>query len=117
MPLLRPVTDTDAPDVLALNERNVEALAPLGEDRFAQLRGWADRRFHALPGPAIKRHLLGAAITGACAVVTVSLLQWLQWELPEGAEGASAADVVVLGAFGRYTLVRTDILTGWTDCA
>ncbi|HSJ10215.1 MAG TPA: M23 family metallopeptidase, partial [Longimicrobiales bacterium] len=33
------------------------------------------------------------------------------------AEGASAADVVVLGAFGRYTLVRTDILTGWTDCA
>lgn len=43
MPLLRPVTDADAPDVLALNERNVEALAPLGEDRFAQLRGWSDR--------------------------------------------------------------------------
>jgi len=43
VPLLRPVTDADAPDVLALNERNVEALAPLGEDRFAQLRGWADR--------------------------------------------------------------------------
>lgn len=43
MPLLRPVTDADAPDVLALNERNVTALAPLGEDRFAQLRGWSDR--------------------------------------------------------------------------
>ena len=43
MPLLRPVTDADAPDVLALNERNVEALAPMSEDRFAQLRSWAHR--------------------------------------------------------------------------
>lgn len=43
MPLLRPVTDADAPDVLALNERNVEALAPLDEDRFARLRAWSDR--------------------------------------------------------------------------
>jgi len=43
VPLLRPVTDADAPDVLALNERNVDALAPMDEDRFAQLRAWSDR--------------------------------------------------------------------------
>ena len=43
MPLLRPVTDADTPEVLALNERNVEALAPMDEARFAQLRGWSDR--------------------------------------------------------------------------
>ena len=43
MPLLRPVTDADTPEVLALNERNVEALAPMDEARFAQLRSWSDR--------------------------------------------------------------------------
>ncbi len=43
MPLLRPVTDADLSAVLALNERNVEALAPMDEQRFHQLRCWADR--------------------------------------------------------------------------
>ena len=43
MPLLRPVTDADAPDVLALNERNVELLAPMDGARLGQLRRWADR--------------------------------------------------------------------------
>ena len=43
MPLLRPVTDADAADVLALNERNVELLAPMDEMRLGQLRGWSDR--------------------------------------------------------------------------
>ena len=43
MPLLRPVTDADAPDVLSLNERNVELLAPMDDARLGQLRGWADR--------------------------------------------------------------------------
>jgi predicted GNAT superfamily acetyltransferase len=43
MPLLRPVTDADVADVLALNQLNVEALAPMDEDRCTQLRGWADR--------------------------------------------------------------------------
>jgi predicted GNAT superfamily acetyltransferase len=43
VPLLRPVTDADAPDVLALNERNVELLAPLDDARLGQLRGWSDR--------------------------------------------------------------------------
>ncbi|MFP5252983.1 MAG: GNAT family N-acetyltransferase [Actinomycetes bacterium] len=43
MPLLRPLTDADVPEVLGLNERNVEALAPLDEGRLAQLRRWADR--------------------------------------------------------------------------
>ena len=42
-PLLRPVTDDDAEEVLALNARNVEALAPMDADRFARLRTWASR--------------------------------------------------------------------------
>ena len=43
MPLLRPVHDHDVPDVLALNERNVVALAPMDEPRLHELRGLADR--------------------------------------------------------------------------
>jgi uncharacterized protein len=43
MPLLRPVEDHDVPDVLALNHRNVEALAPMDEPRLRQLQGLADR--------------------------------------------------------------------------
>lgn len=43
MPLLRPVRDDDIPHVLRLNERNVEALAPMDGSRLQQLRGWADR--------------------------------------------------------------------------
>ena len=39
---LRPVTPADHADVLALNERNVELLAPLDEDRLVQLEGLAD---------------------------------------------------------------------------
>jgi uncharacterized protein len=43
VPLLRPLRDTDIPAVLALNERNVEALAPMDEPRLHQLRGLAER--------------------------------------------------------------------------
>ncbi len=43
MPLLRPLRDHDIPSVLALNERNVEALAPMDEPRLHQLRGLAER--------------------------------------------------------------------------
>ncbi|MGN6132719.1 MAG: GNAT family N-acetyltransferase [Nocardioidaceae bacterium] len=43
MPLLRPVSESDIASVLALNERNVEALAPMDEDRFHELRELADR--------------------------------------------------------------------------
>jgi uncharacterized protein len=43
MPLLRPVSDGDVADVLALNERNVALLAPLDEPRLRELQGWADR--------------------------------------------------------------------------
>jgi predicted GNAT superfamily acetyltransferase len=43
VPLLRPVSDHDLADVLALNHRNVALLAPMDEDRFHVLRGWADR--------------------------------------------------------------------------
>ncbi|MGH3444592.1 MAG: GNAT family N-acetyltransferase [Nocardioidaceae bacterium] len=43
MPLLRPVEDRDADDVLALNERNVEMLAPMDTAKLALLRGMADR--------------------------------------------------------------------------
>jgi predicted GNAT superfamily acetyltransferase len=43
MPLLRPVEDRDVPDVLALNHRNVEALAPMDEPRLHELQGLADR--------------------------------------------------------------------------
>ena len=42
MPLLRPVNDRDVADVLALNERNVMALAPMDEPRLHELRGLAD---------------------------------------------------------------------------
>ena len=43
MPLLRPITDRDVEDVLALNHRNVVKLAPLDVERLHLLRGWADR--------------------------------------------------------------------------
>ncbi len=41
--ILRPVRAADHADVLALNERNVELLAPLDEARLVQLLGWADQ--------------------------------------------------------------------------
>jgi predicted GNAT superfamily acetyltransferase len=40
--VLRPLTPGDHPDVLALNERNVDLLAPLDEQRLVQLIGWSD---------------------------------------------------------------------------
>lgn len=43
MPLLRPITAVDVPDVLALNERNVVKLSPLDEDRLERLREDAER--------------------------------------------------------------------------
>ena len=43
MPLLRPLDDTDIASVVALNERNVAALAPMDRARLAELRAWADR--------------------------------------------------------------------------
>jgi predicted GNAT superfamily acetyltransferase len=39
---LRPVTEADHADVLALNHQNVELLAPLDEPRLRQLLTWAD---------------------------------------------------------------------------
>ena len=39
--VLRPLTAEDHAEVLALNERNVELLAPLDEARLVQLVGWA----------------------------------------------------------------------------
>jgi predicted GNAT superfamily acetyltransferase len=41
MSLLRPITDADHAEVLALNERHVELLAPLDEPRLVTLRGHA----------------------------------------------------------------------------
>lgn len=43
MPTLRPISEADVKDVLALNERNVEALAPMDEDRLHELNALADR--------------------------------------------------------------------------
>ena len=43
MPLLRPLADPDIDDVLALNQRNVDALAPMDEDRLRLLQEWSDR--------------------------------------------------------------------------
>jgi predicted GNAT superfamily acetyltransferase len=40
---LRPLAPTDHADVLRLNEDNVEALAPMDEERLHRLAGWADR--------------------------------------------------------------------------
>jgi hypothetical protein len=40
---LRPVTEADAADVLALNQAEVEMLAPMDETRFGELRSLADR--------------------------------------------------------------------------
>ena len=42
MPHLRPLEAADITDVLALNARNVEALAPLDEPRLHELRAMAD---------------------------------------------------------------------------
>ena len=43
MPLLRPATDADVQDVLELNHRNVEMLAPMDETRLRELQSLADR--------------------------------------------------------------------------
>ena len=43
MPMLRPVTEPDFDDVLALNHTNVQALAPMDRDRLLHLRELADR--------------------------------------------------------------------------
>lgn len=40
---LRPITETDYADVLALNERNVELLAPLDEPKLGAMSAIADR--------------------------------------------------------------------------
>ncbi|MGN6253265.1 MAG: GNAT family N-acetyltransferase [Marmoricola sp.] len=40
--LLRPITPADHAAVLALNEANVELLAPMDADRLVRLRQWAD---------------------------------------------------------------------------
>ena len=40
--VLRPMTSADHHDVLELNERNVELLAPLDEPRLAELVAVAD---------------------------------------------------------------------------
>ena len=40
--LLRPLAPADHPAVLALNERNVDLLAPLDEPRLVQLVEWAE---------------------------------------------------------------------------
>jgi predicted GNAT superfamily acetyltransferase len=42
MPALRPITPADHEDVLALNERHVELLAPLDRSRLLQIVSWAD---------------------------------------------------------------------------
>jgi predicted GNAT superfamily acetyltransferase len=42
-PLLRPIAEDDVPDVLALNEANVELLAPMDAARLAELQAWAIR--------------------------------------------------------------------------
>jgi predicted GNAT superfamily acetyltransferase len=41
VPVLRPLTDADVPDVLALNERNVELLAPLDAERLVRMQALA----------------------------------------------------------------------------
>ena len=43
MTLLRPIEPRDHAAVLELNHRNVELLAPMDEQRLAQLMTWADR--------------------------------------------------------------------------
>lgn len=43
MPALRRITDSDLDDVLALNEHNVTALAPMDRARLVELERWADR--------------------------------------------------------------------------
>ena len=42
-PLLRPIAAADVADVLALNERNVDMLAPLDAARLEQITGWSHR--------------------------------------------------------------------------
>src|SRR5690349_17545951 len=43
MPLLRPLADADFTEVLELNHRNVQLLAPMDETRLRELRKLADR--------------------------------------------------------------------------
>jgi uncharacterized protein len=41
--VLRPMTDSDVPEVLRLNADHVELLSPMDADRLLELRGWASR--------------------------------------------------------------------------
>ncbi len=51
---------------------------------FRTLRSWADRRFQSWVHSALRRHLLGAALTGGFAIAAVLLLERLNARLPEG---------------------------------
>jgi len=51
--LLRPIEPRDHAAVLGLNARNVELLAPMDEERLAQLVAWADRADVILAGDEV----------------------------------------------------------------
>lgn len=61
---------------------------------FRALRAWADHFFHGRFRSRVKRHLMGALITGAFAVVSGLLLQLCDLEVVD-VEGASVAWLVL----------------------
>jgi len=62
---------------------------------FRALRAHADHLFHARFAQRTHRHLMGAFITGACAIVCSGLLQLLELKPPGATAGASAAWLVL----------------------
>lgn len=62
---------------------------------FRALRGWAEERFHGRIRRAHYRHLAGALLTGACAVVSAGLLELLDLSPPIDARGSQAAWLVL----------------------
>lgn len=62
---------------------------------FRALRAWADTFFHKRFKPPIKRHVMGAFITGLFAVALVMGLEALGWRLPTDGTGNNAAWLVL----------------------
>ena len=62
---------------------------------FRDLRARADRFFHSRFRVRLQRHLAGAAITGACAVLAAGLLQLLGLVPPKAARGTEVAWLVL----------------------
>ncbi|MET0388881.1 MAG: chloride channel protein, partial [Polyangiales bacterium] len=79
---------------------------------FRATRGWADRAFHTRFTRPVLRHLAGAFITGAVAVVCAGVLSLLELSAPRDAHGArtpwlvlgTGENIITWALHGEFTL-------------